>query len=402
MLDLATARRLDRDHPSDRSLFQLPDGLVYLDGNSLGAMPTAARERARTVVEEEWANGLIRSWNDAGWVDLARRVGDQIAALVGAHPGTIVACDSTSVNLYKAANSAISDSGGPPVLLTDSGNFPSDIYILRTVAERHGWELRIVAPDEALASVDAGVGVLALTQVDYRSGRKHDMAQVNDAARSSGVVTVWDLAHSAGAFAVELESTGADYAVGCGYKYLNGGPGAPGFIYVAPHRHQRMRNPITGWFGHAAPFDFDLSFAPAEGIDRMRIGTSHVLSLSVMEAALGVFDQVDMGVVWNRGQRLVSHLFDGFEELGLGVITPREPTQRGSQVAFRHPEAYALVQGLIEAGVIGDFRAPNIARFGIAPLYVDHADVAATLSAVSDLLDGDDLDRFSARRGAVT
>lgn len=402
MLDLRIARQLDIDHPSDRRLFQLPQDVVYLDGNSLGAMPTAARERARVVVEEEWANGLIRSWNDAGWVDLARRVGDQIASLVGAQPGTIVACDSTSVNLYKAANSAIADSVGPPVLLTDSGNFPSDLYILGTVAKRHGWTLRIVEPEEVADSIGTGVGVLAVTQVDYRTGRRHDMASVNELARRSEVVTLWDLAHSAGAFAVDLESSGVDYAVGCGYKYLNGGPGAPAFIYVAPHRQEHMGNPITGWFGHATPFDFDMSFVPAEGIDRMRVGTSHVLSLSVMEAALGVFEQVDMRVVWGRGERLVNYLSDGFEEMGLDVITPREPLQRGSQVAFRHPQAYAIVQGLIEVGVIGDFRAPDVARFGIAPLYVEHNDVAITLSQLSDLLSNQDLDRFSTRRGAVT
>ena len=402
MLDLETARQLDLEHPSLRSLFALPEGVVYLDGNSLGAMPKAAGERARVVVEEEWANGLIRSWNDAGWVDLARLVGDRIAALVGARPGTIVSCDSTSVNLFKAASSALADSVGPPVLLTDSGNFPSDIYILRTVAKSHGWTLRIVDPEEVTDSLGSGVGVLAVTQVDYRTGRRHDMARVNEAARSKEVVTVWDLAHSAGAFAVDLESTGVDYAVGCGYKYLNGGPGAPAFIYVAPHRQEHMSNPITGWFGHATPFEFDLSFVPAEGIDRMRVGTSHVLSLSVLDAALGVFDQVDMHSVWGRGERLVTHLFDGFEELGLDVITPRQSFQRGSQVAFRHPQAYAIVQGLIAVGVIGDFRSPDVARFGVAPLYVEHTDVATTLSRLSDLLADPDLDRFSARRGAVT
>jgi kynureninase len=321
---------------------------------------------------------------------------------VGGLPGTIVACDSTSVNLFKAANSAIADAVGPPVLLTDSGNFPSDIYILGTVAKRHGWELRIVDPEEVADSVGSGVGVLALTQVDYRSGRRHGMAGVTALARNSDVVTLWDLAHSAGAFAVDLESAGADYAVGCGYKYLNGGPGAPAFIYVAPHRQENMGNPITGWFGHAAPFDFDLSFVPAEGIDRMRVGTSHVLSLSVMEAAMGVFEEVDMAAVWSRGERLVTHLCDGFEELGLEVITPRDPRERGSQVSFRHPQAYAIVQGLIEHGVIGDFRAPDIARFGVAPLYVEHADVATALARLSDLLSDQDLDRFSARRGAVT
>lgn len=402
MLDFTTARQLDAEQPNARNLFELPDGVVYLDGNSLGAMPTVARDRAKVVVEDEWANGLIRSWNDAAWVDLPSRVGEAIASLVGARPGTIVACDSTSVNLFKVAISAIEDATGPQVLLTDNANFPSDLYVLGTIADRHGWELRVVDPGQVAGELSRGVGVVAITQVDYRSGRKHDMATITAEARRHDVVTVWDLAHSAGAFAVELDETSVDYAVGCGYKYLNGGPGAPAFVYVAPHRQGGMRNPITGWFGHAAPFDFDLRFVPAPGIERMRVGTSHVLSLSVLEAALGVFSLVDMTAIWGRGTQLTEHLAAGFEELGLDVITPRDSRDRGSQVSFRHPNAYAIVQGLIEGGVIGDFRAPDIARFGVAPLYVGFVDIATALVRLSDLLADGDLDRFSARRGAVT
>ena len=402
MLDLETAIALDGSRPRLSTDFDLPDDVVYLDGNSLGAMPQQARARARRVIEDEWAVGLIRSWNDSDWVSLARRVGDRIGALVGAEPGTVIACDSTSINLYKAVSSAMSHAGAPKVMLTDSANFPSDLYVLGTIAAERGWELRTVAPDRVVDALADGISVLAVTQVDYRSGRRHDMEAVTRRASELGVVTVWDLAHSAGAFDVRLDGCGVDYAVGCGYKFLNGGPGAPAFIYVSAERLASISNPITGWFGHQRPFDFDPEFRPAEGIDRMRVGTSHVISLSVLDAALDVFDGVDLDEVWNRGSELVSHLLDGFDSLGLDVITPRESAGRGSQASFRHPQAYAIVQALIDRGVIGDFRAPDIARFGVAPLYVSHRDIATALGQLSDVLDIDDLDSHGGRRGEVT
>ncbi|MDH3248011.1 MAG: aminotransferase class V-fold PLP-dependent enzyme [Acidimicrobiia bacterium] len=402
MLDLATALELDGDRPRMSVDFVLPDGVVYLDGNSLGAMPVQARERARRVVEEEWAVGLIRSWNEADWVSLARQVGDRIGRLVGAQPGTVIACDSTSVNLYKAAGSAMSHADGPRVILTDSANFPSDLYVLGSIASARGWELRTVRPERVVDALADGVGVLAVTQVDYRSGRRHDMEAVTRRASELGVVTVWDLAHSAGAFDVQLDVCGVDYAVGCGYKFLNGGPGAPAFIYVSAGRQAEMSNPITGWFGHARPFDFDPEFRPAEGIDRMRVGTSHVLSLSVLDAALDTFDVVDREEVWLRGAGLVSHLLDGFDALGLDVITPRDPAERGSQASFRHPLSYAIVQALIDRGVIGDFRTPDVARFGVAPLYSSHRDIAIALAQLSDVLANEDLDAHAVSRGEVT
>ncbi len=402
MLDLATARKLDGDRPRLSTDFFIPEGVVYLDGNSLGAMPAQARRRATVVVEQEWALGLIRSWNDADWVSLPRRVGDKIARLVGAAPGTVIACDSTSINLYKAVSSAMSHSEGPAVILTDTANFPSDLYVLGTLASAHGWELRAAAPQDVVEELANGVGVMAVTQVDYRSGRRHDMSMVTDRARHHGVVTVWDLAHSAGAFDVALDACGVDYAVGCGYKFLNGGPGAPAFIYVSDQRQADMANPITGWFGHRRPFDFDPSFEPAEGIDRMRVGTSHVLSLSVLDAALDVFDRVDRLEVWQRGADLVDHLITGFDALGLDVITPRDPRDRGSQASFRHPQAYAIVQALIDRRVIGDFRAPDVARFGVAPLYLSHADIAMALAALAAVLSNVDLASFTGRRGEVT
>jgi kynureninase len=402
MLDLATALELDGDRPRLSTDFLIPDGVVYLDGNSLGAMPEQARERALRVVDEEWAIGLIRSWNDADWVSLPRRVGDRIAGLVGASPGTVISCDSTSINLYKAVSSAMSHAQGPPVILTDTANFPSDLYVLGTLAAAHGWELRAVAPERFADELANGVGVMAVTQVDYRSGRRHDMARVTALARKHGVVSVWDLAHSAGAFEVQLEACGADYAVGCGYKFLNGGPGAPAFIFVSADRQADMANPITGWFGHRRPFDFDPSFLPAEGIDRMRVGTSHVLSLSVLDAALDVYDNVDLTEVWQRGVDLVAHLIEGFDALGLDVITPRDPLGRGSQASFRHPLAYAIVQALIDRGVIGDFRTPDVARFGVAALYLSHGDIATALGALADVIANADLDAYGVRRGEVT
>ena len=402
MLDLPTAHGLDGDRPRLCTDFELPEGVVYLDGNSLGAMPIRVRERARSVVEDEWAVGLIRSWNDADWVSLARKVGDRIGSLIGARPGTTIACDSTSINLYKAVSSAMAAASGPHVILTDTANFPSDLYVLGSLASANGWELRSVTPDRVAEELGGGVGVMAITQVDYRSGRRHDMQAITRRALDHGVVTVWDLAHSAGAFDVRLDDCRVDYAVGCGYKFLNGGPGAPAFIYVSAGRQASMSNPITGWFGHQRPFDFASEFVPAEGIDRMRVGTSHVVSLSLLDAALGVFDDVDLQEVWVRGRGLVGHLIDGFDALGLEVITPRDPEERGSQASFRHPKAYAIVQALIDRGVIGDFRAPDVARFGVAALYSSHADIARALQALRSVLESEDLEVYSETRGEVT
>ena len=402
MLDPTAALDLDGDRPRLSPDFVLPDGVVYLDGNSLGAMPIQARERVLRVVEEEWATGLIRSWNDADWVALARRVGDRIGGLVGAQPGTVIACDSTSINLYKAVSSAMSHADGARVILTDAANFPSDLYVLGTLAAAHDWELRSVDHADIVDALTDGVGVMAITQVDYRSGRRHDMARVTSRAIQNGVVTVWDLAHSAGAFEVHLDACGVDYAVGCGYKFLNGGPGAPAFIYVSADRQAEMSNPITGWFAHERPFDFEPMFRPADGIDRMRVGTSHVISLSVLDAALDVFDGVDHDEVWQRGTDLVALLIEGFDALGLDVITPREAADRGSQASFRHPQAYAIVQALIDRGVIGDFRSPDVARFGVAPLYLSHADIATALVQLADVIGNEDLGRYAGRRGEVT
>lgn len=401
MLTPDRARILDSDDPGLGHEFVLADGLVYLDGNSLGALARHVPERMSTVVRGEWGEGLIGSWNTADWVGLAARVGDRIGRIIGAGPGTVSVGDSTSVNLYKAASAAMELATGPHVLLTDDANFPSDGYVLSTLAERSGWELRTVAAGDIVTELASGVGVLSITQVDYRTGDRHDLIATTAAAREAGVVTVWDLAHSAGAFDVAVARSGADFAVGCGYKYLNGGPGAPGFLYAAPHVHAGMRNPITGWFGHRRPFDFASGFEPATGIERMRVGTSPILGLAALDAALDVFDRVVLDDLWARGVRLVDHLLEGFGELGLDVVTPVDAASRGSQVSFRHPDAYAIVQALIDRDVVGDFRTPDVARFGVAALYVDFEDIAVALERLRAVLAAD-LSGYRPRRGPVT
>lgn len=401
MLELHEAADLDRSDPAHRDLFDLPDGVVYLDGNSLGAMPAHVPAVARRVVDSEWGEGLIRSWNDADWVSMPERVGDRIGRVIGAPEGTTIACDSTSVNLYKAVSAAMELSEGPEVIVTEASNFPSDRYVLEAIAGRRGWELVTVAPSELDGAIASGVGVASLTQVDFTTGRRLDLAATTAAIHEAGGLAVWDLAHSAGAFDVSIDEAGADFAVGCGYKYLNGGPGAPAFVYVAARHQERVSNPIAGWFGHERPFDFSAAFEPASGVDRMMVGTPHVVSLSLLDAALDVFEQVDLASVWARGQRLVQHLHDGFRELDLDVVTPAEPEHRGSQVSFRHPRAYAIVQALIDRDVIGDFRTPDIARFGVAPLYVTYEDIARALAELRSVLTTADLDTYTERRGEV-
>lgn len=401
MLGIDEALDLDRADPLPTEAFDLPADVVYLDGNSLGALAARVPDVARAVVASQWGEGLIRSWNDADWVSLPTRVGDKIGRIIGAPPGTTIACDSTSVNLYKAVSAAMALSEGPKVILTDSSNFPSDRYVLGALASKSGWRVVVETPEAVGEALSEGVGVVSLTQVDYTTGRRLDIATLTRAAHEVGAVTVWDLAHSAGAFRVDIDAAEADFAVGCGYKFLNGGPGAPGFLYAAKRHHFRMINPIAGWFSHARPFDFDPDFVPAEGIERMQVGTPHVVSMALLEAALDVFEDVDLDSVWDRGSRLVGHLIDGLSSLGLEVLTPRDPGLRGSQASFRHPDAYAIVQALIDRGVIGDFRTPDIARFGVAPLYLTYADIARAIAELDSVLAEGHLTRYAHRRGKV-
>lgn len=368
-----------------RDRFVLPDGTIYLDGNSLGALPVGVRERTTEVIETQWSRDLIGSWTKHAWIDLPRRVGDRIARLIGAEPATVVCCDTTSVNLYKAVGAAIDLADGRQIL-TDSGNFPTDLYVMSTLGD-----LTIVDPEDVLGAIDSSVSVVALTEVDYRTGRRHDMAEVTATAHEAGAMVVWDLAHSAGAFPIELAACGVDLAVGCGYKYLNGGPGAPAFIYVSPRLQPEFSNPIRGWFGHTAPFEFRLEWEPVDGIDRAKVGTPHVLSMAALDAALDVFDDVDMEAVRAKSVELTATLIDLVDALvpEVEVVTPRRAADRGSQVSLRHPDGYAVVQALIERGVVGDFRAPDVMRFGVAPLYVRHVDIFDAVAHLRQVFDED-------------
>ncbi len=414
---------LDRADPlaALRDAFVLPPG-VYLDGNSLGALPKATAGRVGRAVEREWGEGLIRSWNTAGWIDLAQRVGDRIARLIGAAPGEVGVGDSTSVNLFKvltvAAELARATSPTRRTIVSERGNFPTDLYIAESVARQHGAELRLVDGDAAIATaLDAETAVLLLTHVDYRSGRLHDMAAVTRAAHAAGALVVWDLAHSAGALPVDLHAADADFAIGCGYKYLNGGPGAPAFVWAHPRQLARMaalavRQPLAGWLGHAAPFAFDSSYRPAAGIGQFVCGTPPVLSLTALACGLEVFDALDAvgGMAALRAKSLaLGTLFIDLVEArcagrGLALVTPRDEASRGSQASFAHPEAgYAVMQALIARGVIGDFRAPDILRFGFTPLYTRFVDVWDATSALRSVLDTGEWrePRFHAR-AAVT
>ncbi|MEJ1157525.1 kynureninase [Prosthecomicrobium sp. N25] len=372
-----------------RDLFAVPPGIVYLDGNSLGVMPKAVPARVARTVETEWGEGLIRSWNSAGWIDLPARVGAKIGRLIGAEPGSVTAADSTSVNLFKVLSAALRLRPGRTRILSDRGNFPTDLYmaqgLIRLLGDRH--RLDVVAPEAVADAIGDDLAVLMLTEVDYRTGRRHDMPALTARAQAAGALTIWDLAHSAGAFPVDLAGAGADFAIGCGYKYLNGGPGAPAFAYVAPRHQEAVEPALSGWMGHAAPFAFDLDYRPAAGIDRLRAGTPSVIGLSALDAALDVFEGVDLAVLAAKSASLAALFVAAVAATcpDLVLASPRDPAVRGSQISFRTPEGYAVMQALIARGVIGDFRAPDIIRFGFTPLYLSHGEVldaAATLAAI--------------------
>ena len=393
------------DFAATRAMFHLPEGVVYLDGNSLGPLPAAAAERLRRVAVEEWGELLITGWNRAGWMDLPRRIGDRIGRLIGAEPGSVVMGDTLSIKVYQALAAALEMVPGRKVVLSDSGNFPSDLYIaeglLRTLGP--GYELRIVAPEAVAGAIGPEVAVLMLTEVDYRTGRLHDMAALTRAAHDAGALTVWDLAHSAGALPVDLAGTGADFAIGCSYKYLNSGPGGPAFIYVAPRHAERARPALSGWLGHAAPFAFEPGYRPGRGIERMRVGTPPILQLAALDAALDIWEIADIGDVRARSIELTEAFIAGVEAAcpELILASPRDPGSRGSQVSFRHPEGYAIVQALIDRGVIGDFRAPDILRFGFTPLYIGAAEVDRAVSVLAEVMAGALWDRPGYRRRAA-
>ena len=388
-----------------RELFDLPDDRVYLCGNSLGALPRAVPERMAQVLTEEWGQGLVGSWNSADWTHVAGRVAARVAPLVGAAPEDLTAGDSTSVSLFGLMVAAARLRPGRRVLVVEDSTFPTDGYVAAGVAELLGLELRWCDPADPAAALDADVAVLALTHVDYRTGAMFDMPGVTQAAHEAGAIALWDLCHSTGAVPVDLTAADADLAVGCGYKYLNGGPGAPAYAWVHPRHQSELRPPVQGWWGHARPFAMVRDFEPAPGAARLRAGTPPVLALSALEAALTAFEGVAQAELRSASLSL-SDLFVRLldERLpSLEVVTPREHLRRGSQVSIRHPEAYGVVQALIARGVVGDFRGPDLARFGLAPLYVRHVDVHDAVEHLVAVLEREEhLDPAYADRNAVT
>ena len=388
-----------------RALFSLPQDVVYLDGNSLGALPSATSSRVREVIERQWGQGLIRSWNSANWIELARRVGAKIALLIGAQPDEVICADSTSVNLFKVLATALRlQSSRPQVsvadrrfIVSERTNFPTDLYVAEGLIDLlgHKHELKLVESGNFAAAIDDRTAVVMLTHVNFRTGAMHDISTLTRHAHDAGALTVWDLSHSAGAVPVALNAAEADFAVGCGYKYLNGGPGAPAFVFAASrHLHalasDAYAQPLSGWLGHRAPFDFEHHYQPAPSIDRFAVGTPSIVALSALEAGVDTVVSAGIDALRNKSVALTD-LFVRLAEQrcadqGVHLASPRNSEHRGSQVCLTHVDAYAVMQALILRGVIGDFRAPDILRFGFAPLYVSYVDVFDAVEALHQVL----------------
>ena len=404
MTTLEDCRARDAQDPlrALREQFTLPEGVIYLDGNSLGVLPKTAAARVAHAVTQEWGEGLIRSWNSAGWFDMPQRLGDKVAQLVGAAPGEVVVTDSTSVNLYKVLSAALNiareDAPQRKIVVSERSNFPTDLYIAEGLCRERGLTLQLLEPEAIAAALTNDVALLMLTHVNYRTGAMHDMQALTTAAHAAGVLTVWDLAHSAGAVPVDLNASGADFAVGCGYKYLNGGPGAPAFVWANPRHASRFWQPLSGWWGHAAPFEFTPGYRPAAGIGRYLCGTQPILSLTALDCGLdSVLAAAPLGGMQALRARSLA-LTDLFIELvesqcaghGLALVTPREHAKRGSQISLSRGEgAYAIVQALIARGVVGDYRAgqPEILRFGFTPLYIGFEDVWHAVTHLRQVLE---------------
>jgi len=389
-----------------RAQFDLPPGLIYLDGNSLGPPVRGASERVRRVVEAEWGRGLIASWNEAKWIDAPFTSGDRIGRLIGAAPGQVVAGDSTSVALFKVLAAALSLRPGRRTIVSEAGNFPTDLYVAEGLAALAGGiSLRLAGRDGPLdALLGPDVAAVMLTEVDFRTGARHDMAAVTQRIHACGALAIWDLAHSAGAFEVALDAAGADFAVGCTYKYLNAGPGAPAYLYAAARHHEAARQPLTGWLGHADPFAFETGYRPASGIARFVTGTPPILAFAPLFASLDVWDTIDMRQVRAKSLALTDLFItrvDRFAERhGLTLATPRTHAARGSQVSLRHPAGYAIVKALIAEGVVGDFRSPDILRFGFTPSTLSFAEVAEAAARLEAILDDGRWRSFSNARDA--
>ncbi len=403
-MTLDDARALDRADPLAplRERFQLPPGIIYLDGNSLGALPLATAGKVRGVIKQEWGDDLIASWNKHDWIDAPRRIAAKLAPIIGAAPDGLLIADSTSVCLFKLLMAAARGRPGRSKILTQQGNFPTDIYVAQAVADLLGMRLEAVAADAIVTAIDDGVAAVLLTHVDYTSGAVLDMRAINRALADAGALCVWDLSHSAGAVSLDLDADGCELAVGCGYKYLNGGPGAPAFLYIAERLREEMANPIPGWMGHAEPFAFDAAYRPAPGVARFLSGTPSILALAALEAGLDTFAGVAMDSLVAKSAAL-STLFIAEVEARCGdavrLASPRDPAQRGSHVVLAHPRGYAVMQALIAHGVIGDFRAPDLLRFGFAPLYNSFVDIVRAATLLGEIIASGEWDqpRFHAR-----
>jgi len=389
-----------------RARFALPEGVLYFDGNSLGPPPADAADRLADLVRTQWGGELVGAWNACDWIDLAPRVAAAIAPLIGARADEVAVADSTSLNLFKVLAAGLDLNPGRRVILSERQNFPTDLYMAQGLAEvlGQGASLRLVDRDDLAPALDQDVAILMLTEVDFRTGERHDLDAVTARAHDRGALMVWDLAHSAGAFPVDLARCGADFAVGCGYKYLNGGPGAPAFAYAARRWHDRLHTPLCGWMGHAEPFAFDTAYRPAAGAQRFQVGTPPILSLAALELGVALIAEIGVERLWAKSCALTSLFTELVDPVcaahGLELASPREPQRRGSQVSLRHPQGYAIVQALAARGVVGDFRTPDILRFGFAPAYLRFVDVWDAVQILADVLDTRSWDRpeFHARR----
>lgn len=385
-MDAADPLSCMRDH------FDLPDGVIYLDGNSLGAMPKAAKALASDVVTRQWGQDLIKSWNSNGWFTLPYRLGDKLARLLGANAGEMVCCDAVGVNLYKALALAIKLNPDRHVILMEDDNFPTDVYMAQGLIEQLGgdYQLKLVPGTEIKDAIDDSVAVVSITQVNYKTGRMQDMKAVCEKAHNVGALTIWDLSHSAGAVPVDVNGAGADMAVGCTYKYLNGGPGSPGYVFIAKRHQNKAQQPLTGWWGHRAPFAFDRDYDAGPGIQQMSTGTQPITSMALIEPGLDMFLDVDFDLVRAKSVKLGDLFIKLVEsrcaDMGFELNSPRDAVVRGSQVSFNHPDGYAITKALISKGVIGDFRAPANMRFGFAPLYVSYSDVWDAVEILRDIM----------------
>lgn len=380
-----------------KQLFDLPDGMIYLDGNSLGPLPKCVAPAVQDVVTRQWGGQLIKGWNTCNWMDQPARVGNLVGRLIGAAKGSVMMGDTLSIKVFQALSAALAMHKGRKVILSDTGNFPTDLYMAEGLIalKEQGYILKTVDPSEVSSAIDETVAAVMLTQVDYRTGALYDMAAVTEQAQGCGAVMIWDLAHSAGAVEVDVQACGCEFAVGCTYKYLNGGPGAPAFIYVRPDLVDDIQPALSGWLGHKAPFAFDLSYAPGQGIERMRVGTPPVLQLTALEAAMTVWEGLDMVQV-REASKVLSQAFIDLVLTKcpqLDLISPADPNGRGSQVSFAFEHGYAAMQAIIDRGVIGDFRAPNVMRFGITPLYLDMDDIEKAAAIIADVINNDLWDR---------